>query len=315
MVRRKHFTERVEQIEKLSQEEQYEPALALLRECISATAAESAAQGWAPAPWYTDKAAIIYRKLKRPEEEVAVLKAYLAALPPGSTNGSTSDRLSKAEDILHAKQEAEIPVACPACGQVLEHPPTAKGTCPSCGSPIVVRKVAGQPKLFTPEQAAQFAADDKRERARRELLLTASYFGVTEADWQSEVSALRARFNAEPRDGDVFWGLANGAIVRLGTAGDWTGVSRTYFDMGKFVVAEGKDWLYLGKAKADADMRGAAQYNTPATEMILLTCACPVCVVDNLTVKPLRALLADFPFPHAECEKPPCACQVRQKYY
>jgi hypothetical protein len=315
LVRGKHYTEWVVQIDDLLRAQNYAEALPLLNECIAATVAEAKVMKWSPAPGYTTKAAIAYRKLKRPADEVAVLKAFLAALPVSSTNGPVADRLRKAEDLLRAEQEAALPIACPECGAVLEKIPVTKGTCPSCGVALVVKKVAGQPKLFTPEQASQFVNDDKSERERRKLLLTSSYFGVTEDGWNAKAAELGARFGSQPRNGEVFWGLANDAIIRLSAEENWAAVSRTYFDMEKFVVEEGKDWVYLAKAKVESDKRVAAMYAAPNTEMILLACACPACAPDNLAVRTLSVLLAEWPFPHVDCQKPPCSCQVRERLY
>jgi len=41
-----------------------------------------------PAPWYTEQAAIIHRKLKQHNEEIAVLERWLSACPPSRRDGS-----------------------------------------------------------------------------------------------------------------------------------------------------------------------------------------------------------------------------------
>ena len=53
-----------------------------------------------PAPWFTEHAAIVHRRLKQHDEEVAVLKRYLALLAPEQRETSKiQDRLNKIEEI------------------------------------------------------------------------------------------------------------------------------------------------------------------------------------------------------------------------
>lgn len=72
LVRGKHYTEWVEEIRALKRSGKFDEALALLRDCIAA--AERDRQGREPAPWYTEQAAIVCRKLGDLDHEVAVLE-------------------------------------------------------------------------------------------------------------------------------------------------------------------------------------------------------------------------------------------------
>lgn len=68
----------VEPIKQLKREGRLEEALKLCYVAIEA--AETA--GWSPpAPWYTEQAAIIHRKLKEPEKEIAVLERWTQRCP------------------------------------------------------------------------------------------------------------------------------------------------------------------------------------------------------------------------------------------
>lgn len=67
-------------------------ALDLLGECIDA--AERDRDGREPAPWYTEQAAIVLRKLGRREDEKAVLDRWVrAAGDPGRWVGSAQSRI------------------------------------------------------------------------------------------------------------------------------------------------------------------------------------------------------------------------------
>ncbi|WP_459976032.1 hypothetical protein [Nocardioides pyridinolyticus] len=80
MVGRLHYLETVEPIKQLKREGRLAEALALCYGAIEA--AESSREGREPAPWYTEQAAIIHRKLGERDKEEAVLRRWLAACPP-----------------------------------------------------------------------------------------------------------------------------------------------------------------------------------------------------------------------------------------
>ncbi|MBN0042227.1 HIRAN domain-containing protein [Cellulosimicrobium cellulans] len=93
-----HFLELVEPIKQLKREGRNEEALQLCYVAIAGVEGEHASEGLTPPPWYTEQAAIVLRKLKRRDEEIAVLRRYLALLPPKSRDGSSlAQRLSKIE--------------------------------------------------------------------------------------------------------------------------------------------------------------------------------------------------------------------------
>lgn len=86
MVNGVHYLETIEPIKQLKREGRLEEALALCMQAVQAAENEAMAEqaeghGREPAPWYTQQAAIILRKLKRPEEEEAVLRRYLEHVP------------------------------------------------------------------------------------------------------------------------------------------------------------------------------------------------------------------------------------------
>ena len=91
-----HYLELVEPIKQLKREGRLDEALVLCYKAI--TAAEGDAGGREPAPWYTEQAAIVHRKLAQKDEEIAVLKRWLAKCPEEHRNGSRiAERIAKLE--------------------------------------------------------------------------------------------------------------------------------------------------------------------------------------------------------------------------
>jgi hypothetical protein len=91
-----HYLELIEPIKQLKRDGRLDEALVLCYKAIQG--AERNAGGREPAPWYTEQAAIIHRKLKQKDEEIAVLKRWLAKCPKALRNGSPiAKRLAKFE--------------------------------------------------------------------------------------------------------------------------------------------------------------------------------------------------------------------------
>jgi hypothetical protein len=79
---------------------EYDDALALLFECIAATEAEYSVTGYGnPGTFYTEKAAIVLRRFKRFDDEVAVLERYVGFLGAEKTAPELLTRLDRARTI------------------------------------------------------------------------------------------------------------------------------------------------------------------------------------------------------------------------
>lgn len=76
-----HYLETVEPIKQLKREGRLDEALRLCNIAIEGSEKEAKATGCEPMPWYTEQAAIILRKLKRPEDEEAVLRRWIEHCP------------------------------------------------------------------------------------------------------------------------------------------------------------------------------------------------------------------------------------------
>jgi len=93
-----HYLELVEPIKQLKREGRLNEALVLCYKAIEA--AERDRDGREPAPWYTEQAAIVHRKLGQKDEEIAVLKRWMNITPKSRRAGSKiAERLAKLEDV------------------------------------------------------------------------------------------------------------------------------------------------------------------------------------------------------------------------
>lgn len=91
-----HYLELVEPIKQLKREARHEEALVLCYQAIQA--AEQDTGGREPAPWYTEQAAIVHRKLGDRDKEIEILRRWLARCPGSRRAGSKiAERLAKLE--------------------------------------------------------------------------------------------------------------------------------------------------------------------------------------------------------------------------
>ena len=79
MVEGRHYLELVEPINELKRQGRLEEALQLCYRAIDG--AEHDLHNGRPAPWYTEQAAIVHRKLKQHDQELAVLRRWLRHVP------------------------------------------------------------------------------------------------------------------------------------------------------------------------------------------------------------------------------------------
>ena len=95
------YNDITEQVKQLKRDGEHDRALELLHWAIDETAAEvndSDTFHSAPAPWYFEHAAIVYRKENRYDDEVAVLERY-HDLAGSSAKSKLTDRLERAREL------------------------------------------------------------------------------------------------------------------------------------------------------------------------------------------------------------------------
>lgn len=103
------ISELVSRVTVLKREEQYDEALQLLHEEIDRQENDSATGLGGVAPWYYEQAAVIYRKVGRHDDEIAVLERFAVQQhAPGAKPPQLLERLIKAKDA--ALRRAGLPV-------------------------------------------------------------------------------------------------------------------------------------------------------------------------------------------------------------
>ncbi len=103
LVRGRHYTEWVPTLDELRSSRDDDGALALLLECIDAAERAARVAGMEPAPGYTKRAAVIYRRRKDYASEIQVLERWEAAAPP-RYKGAMKERLAAARKLQEKHQ-------------------------------------------------------------------------------------------------------------------------------------------------------------------------------------------------------------------
>ena len=102
-VRGRHLTEWVPTLDELRSSGDDDAALALLLECIDAAERAARVAGMEPAPGYTKRAAVIYRRRKDYASEIRVLERWEAAAP-ARYKGAMKERLAAARKLQEKHQ-------------------------------------------------------------------------------------------------------------------------------------------------------------------------------------------------------------------
>ena len=313
----RHFTEWAETAKDLKKNGDLNGAIVLLGHLIEATEAEATAQRDTPAPGYYMQSAIVFRKLKDPASEVAVLERYLN-FPRVKGAADMEIRLRKARTLLGDAQSPSksegMPVPCPACGVKLDPAPTSSRKCPHCDAKVVVRKERGQAFFLTQEQDQERKKQKANEQEIERCLAAANLIGCSDSDFERATDELRKEWGKDPSPSDVFWRLANSMVIEYSAANDFHRVALTYRKMADHVCAKGKDWSGVAREGVLHELREASKYVEPSTMMSIGTCDCDVCAADSRKLL-LTEALANPGLPHEGCLNPPCKCRFESPRY
>lgn len=207
--------------------------------------------------------------------------------------------------------------ACPHCGVVLDPPPKANRKCPDCRDPIVVRTRDGNKLLFTPDGADAYDRQRKAEHDRNDARRKAEAIGATDDDWDRMEAELTGRFGQVPSGGDVFWALANKAVMEEAEAGEWQRAGMVYFQMGLHMQREGRKFHHLRQEAMRCFVREARQsaarlgYQRPVLRLIGRRDDRELCAAtDGQTCSVEQLLGEDPPAPHYYEDGRWCVCSV-----
>ncbi|NMM95218.1 hypothetical protein [Bifidobacterium oedipodis] len=104
-----HYLEMVEPIKQLKREWRLEEALVLCMQAVETAENDSTAECGIrePAPWYTEQAAIVLRKLKRPDDEEKLLCCYLDHVPKNCMRRTGAVSIAQRLEKLQAKRRTK----------------------------------------------------------------------------------------------------------------------------------------------------------------------------------------------------------------
>lgn len=128
----------------------FDAALATLRECVEAAERRAKIQGYRPATWPTEQAAILLRKQKDYLGEVVIIERFLAADPTRQGTQALCERLARSREL--SGQEAD-----PA-----QAPTVAKR--PGVAAPDRLGLAAGSPITLVSLETAAEVAHEKENR-------------------------------------------------------------------------------------------------------------------------------------------------------
>lgn len=311
LYRGRYFSEWTDEVKSLKRAGRLDDALTLLFALVDVIEDEARGQGWPVAPWYYEQIAIIFRKKSDLSSELAILERYHShPAGRGSMGPTLAARLRKVRELIAAAEEAAGPVACPECGVLLERMPSSAMSCPECGAKLVVRKRAGQQRLFTRDQAAALKVEDEQARERERCLVLAARLGFDEDAFDRESDKLSKRFGSAARPGDVYWALSNKRVLDLAKDGDRFGLPAVYADQAKFLQREGRDWFQAATARLQA----TRDCLTIHPELRFMLCPCGPCQKVPKRTYTHQELRSSMPAPHRDCEKPPCGCSLAPRW-
>lgn len=90
-------------VEQLTREKREDEALELAEALVTAAEQKAAVDRTEPAPAYTKRVAVMYRKRRDYASEIAVLERWMAACPRGRGNDDLTARLAKARELAAAE--------------------------------------------------------------------------------------------------------------------------------------------------------------------------------------------------------------------
>lgn len=314
----KHYTEWVYRMHALKKSGEHQQLEELLLGLVAAAEEEAHAEGRPPAPAYTLELAILYRKQKAPEAEVAILERY-KEMAGGRDHPKVAERLRKARARLETATATPPVPACPSCGITLDSMPTRSRNCPRCEQRIVVRSKHGVKLLLTENQDKARKREEEQGRARERALIAANRIGVNDAAF------VTAEADAKPgmSPADVFWGLANQQVLEEAETGRWDRAALVYREMATFLANEGREATHLTREAVVYEVRAQERYWQRGATLAVTGCVCPACSEgrQEMDADALRAAVAETgelpataPIPHDRCENGVCQCRFQEPY-
>jgi len=320
-----HYTDAVDDVKRLKREGRIGEAETLLLRCVDATEAEARREGYAPAPWYYDQLAAIYRQQSDPAKEVAILERYVKAtgvekVRRNNKGSKILGRLEKARALLAARESEPLPF-CPYCGVEITPMPKTSRACPTCGEKVVLAKRVGEEllSLLTVEQAEENTRLVDVSRARKTARERARRLGLDDRDMEEMSADLTAKRGRPPSPRDLVWALSIKAIFAAGQRPDWAAMSRAYRVQADVLEEEGRPMIVVDQQANESLLRyyeGVCQSQGLPSEVVVSTrkTCCPECAKRSGQVARIADALAGGALPNPACTAPRCRCSWRVDY-
>ena len=206
-----------------------------------------------------------------------------------------------------AKKPPEQLAACPHCGVILDPPPARNRKCPSCRSKIVVRtrRSDGSKLYLTEDDANIFDAERKADAYRNKALRAAADIGMGQTAFERTEKELLAK-SPGYGPGDVFWSLASKQVANQMRAGNWHGLSMTYFHQALWLHNEGRPYARL---KVESEKALAQSYaGHGCQELEVMAGCCPNCDQFQGRIYPIEQAINEWPVPVEDCTNGWCTC-------
>ncbi len=197
---------------------------------------------------------------------------------------------------------------CPYCHKELPKFPTRKGNCPFCKHTYLVRTDPDtKTKIVVDETGAKRIEKIYRQQAvanelERNLRFNVSDFDSLYKATESELTQKwMPKFGRGPSHNDVLWGVAGRLIRRAADTGDFSSMSRVYFDQALYIHNLGKDCHYLLKPAKEMELREIAKSGFKEV-FIIANQSCEVCHKLDGKKYSIEEALATHPLPCLECK-------------
>ena len=133
--------------------------------------------------------------------------------------------------------------------------------------------------------------------------------GLSEDAFAREESALAAAADRAPAPRDVFWSLAKQAVLDAEQREDWGRLQLLYWQMAKWLHAEGRDSLQLARLARQAELRGYAYEGVDRVHALDLDGdSCTTCLQRGGREMSVADALRRMPLPNPACEHGWCRC-------
>jgi hypothetical protein len=199
------------------------------------------------------------------------------------------------------------PVACPYCGVILEKIPQRKTKCLSCLNYIYVRtRPSDRQRVLVTEEGAKKIDD---EWTMINVSQRLKEYGISEEEFASIKSELTQRFNQEPFFNDIIWAFLQKKLLIAMKNGDWSEMSRMYFEQAIIRYNESKDFFKLLQESRKCDLNNYQIQGVKKVQILSSgETSCKKCQILNALQLTIKQALQIMPIPVKDCENEYCRC-------